>query len=105
MEQLLSIAVKNRKSIAIIAGIILFVSIVIVLPLKPGDVPPAIIDEGKVTEFSSMAIESVASDIPIIKETSTSKSLVEEGLKIYTSENGTKQIFLSAIDQPKAKEP
>ena len=87
----------NPKGIAVVAGIIAVILLVVLLP-KAGDVPPPIIDSTDVVDDTSMEKESRVTDTPDVSDTAVTEN--DEELDYYIDENGTKHYRLEVRDVP-----
>ena len=88
----------NIKGIAVVAGIISIILIVVLLPIKDGDVPPGIIDQTELIDEASIGRESTLEDIPAITDPADLE--IEPGTNFYIDENGTKHYVLDVRDVP-----
>ena len=88
----------NIKGIAVVAGIISVILIVVLLPIKGGDVPPGIIDQTEFIDDASIGRESTLEDIPAITDSADIE--IEPGTNFYIDENGTKHYVLDVRDAP-----
>jgi len=106
----------NVKGVSVIAGIIAVIVIVVLMPIKPGDVAPPITDssnvvddasmekDSQVTDSSnvvddaSMEKDSQVTDSPDITDTAVTEN--DEGLDYYIDENGTKHFIIDVKDIP-----
>jgi len=88
----------NIKGIAVVAGIISIILIVVLLPIKDGDVPPGIIDQTELIDEASIGRESTLEDIPAITDSADLE--IEPGTNFYIDENGTKHYVLDVRDVP-----
>ena len=88
----------NLKGISAIAGIIAVIVFVALMPIKPGDVPPPIMDSSNVVDDASMQKDSSVSDSPDITETTLTKNDVD--LDYYIDEKGTKHFTIDVKDIP-----
>jgi len=88
----------NVKGISVIAGIIAVIVIVVLLPMKPGDVPPPIKDSTNVVDDASMEKDTQVTDSPDIAEKAVTEN--NEGLDYYIDENGTKHFIIDVKDIP-----
>ncbi len=88
----------NIKGIAVVAGIISVILIVVLLPIKGGDVPPGIIDQTEFIDEASIGMESTLEDIPAITDSADIE--IEPGTNFYIDENGTKHYVLDVKDAP-----
>ena len=87
----------NPKGIAVVAGIIAVILLVVLLP-KAEDVPPPIIDSTDVVDDTSMEKESRVTDTPDVSDTTVTEN--DEELDYYIDENGTKHYRLEVRDVP-----
>jgi len=87
----------NPKGIAVVAGIIAVILLVVLLP-KAEDVPPPIIDSTDVVDDISMEKESRVTDTPDVSDTAVTEN--DEELDYYVDENGTKHYRLEVRDVP-----
>ena len=106
----------KAKGISVVMVVAAVVLLVVFLPVKPGDVPPAIKDDALISDKSSVNVGSVAESTTEVEDFSTielsteggdtpsvedSSLLVsEEGVNYYIDENGTKHFVLNASDTP-----
>ena len=100
----------NVKGISIIVGVFAVILLVVLLPIKPGDVPPVIQDtpelgegvdiglgdkdtpelgEGAVTELSNEDVPTTTDSVTVTSETTPD---------FYFDENGTKHYVIDATD-------
>ncbi len=87
----------NPKGIAVVAGIMAVILLVVLLP-KAEDVPPPIIDRTDVVDDTSMEKESRVTDTPDVSDTTVTEN--DEELDYYIDENGTKHYRLEVRDVP-----
>jgi len=88
----------NIKGVAVVAGIISVILIVVLLPIKGGDVPPGIIDQTEFIDEASISREPTLEDIPSIIDSADIE--IEPGTNFYIDENGTKHYVLDVRDVP-----
>ena len=88
----------NIKGVLVVAGIISVILIVVLLPIKGGDVPPGIIDQTEFIDEASIGKESTLGDIPAITDSADIE--IEPGTNFYIDENGTKHYVLDVRDVP-----
>jgi len=88
----------NPKGIAVVAGIIAVILLVVLLPMKAGDVPPPIIDTTDVVDDATMNKETLVTDTPDVSDTTVTEN--DEELEFYIDENGTKHYRLDVRDVP-----
>jgi len=88
----------NPKGIAVVAGIIAVILLVVLLPIKSDDVPPPIIDTADVADDAAIEKESRITDTPDISDTAVTEN--DEELDYYIDENGTKHYILDVRDVP-----
>ena len=87
----------NPKGIAVVAGIMAVILLVVLLP-KAEDVPPPIIDRTDVVDDTSIEKESRVTDTPDVSDTAVTEN--DEELDFYIDENGTKHYRLEVRDVP-----
>jgi len=87
----------NPKGIAVVAGIIAVILLVVLLP-KAEDVPPPIIDSTDVVDNTSIEKESRVTDTPDVSDNARTEN--DEELDFYIDENGTKHYRLEVRDVP-----
>jgi len=106
----------NVKGISIIVGVAVVILLVVLLPIKPGDVPPLIRDTTQVRDDTTVGIGSGNEDNVEIKDeatiaiglnnedvpTITDSVEVERqnGTDFYFDENGTKHFVIDVTDAP-----
>ena len=105
----------NVKGVSIIVGVAVVILLVVLLPIKPGDVPPLIQDTTQVRDDSSIGIGSGNEDNIDIKDESSMGMGADEdvptitdsvevekqnGTDFYYDENGTKHFVIEATDKP-----
>jgi len=88
----------NPKGIAVVAGIIAVILLVVLLPIKSDDVPPPIIDTVDVVDDAAIEKESRITDTPDVSDTAVTEN--DEELDYYIDENGTKHYILDVRDAP-----
>ncbi len=88
----------NVKGISVIAGIIAVIVIVVLMPIKPGDVPSPITDSSNIVDDASMEKDTQVTDSPDIAEKAVTEN--DEGLDYYIDENGTKHFIIDVKDIP-----
>ena len=88
----------NPKGIAVVAGIAAVILLVVLLPIKAGDVPPPIIDTTDVVDDAAIEKESRLTDTPEVSDTAVTEN--DEDLEYYIDENGTKHYRLEVRDAP-----
>ena len=84
----------NLKGISIMVGVAAVILLVVLLPIKPGDVPPAIQDTPGLGEDADIGLGG--EDVPAITESVTVTS--ETTPDFYVDENGTRHYIISAED-------
>ena len=78
----------NVKGILVIAGIAAVILIVVLFPIKPGDIPPGIVDDVQLVDDASLEKETSVEDIPTVTDDAEIKK--ENGVEFYIDENGIK---------------
>ena len=87
----------NPKGIAVVAGIIAVILLVVLLQ-KAEDVPTPIIDSTDVVNDTFIEKESRVTDTPDVSDTAVTEN--DEVLDFYIDENGTKHYRLEVRDVP-----
>ena len=105
----------NVKGVSIIVGVAVVILLVVLLPIKPGDVPPLIQDATEVSDDAAIGIGSGNEDNIDIKDESSMGMGADEdvptitdsvevekqnGADFYFDENGTKHFVIEATDAP-----
>jgi len=88
----------NVKGILIIAGIAAVILIAVLLPIKPGDIPPGIVDDVQLIDDASLEKETSVEDTP--KVTDAADIQQENEVDFYIDENGTKHYIIDVKDVP-----
>ena len=100
----------NLKGISVIVGVAAVILLVVLLPIKPGDVPPAIEDRPELGEGVAIglgvedipeldegaAMELSIEDAPAITESVIIRS--ETGPDFYVDEKGIKHYIINVTD-------
>ena len=89
----------NIKGVSVITGIIAVIAIVMLMPIKPGDVPPPITDNSDVVDDASMEKNSHVKDSPNVADIAATDNDNDE-LDHYIDENGIKHFILDVKDIP-----
>ena len=89
----------NLKGISVLVGITAVILMVVLFPIKAGDVPPAIIDNTEIVDEAAIDKESNIKDVPGVADSAVLKN--KTGLDWYIDENGTKHYRLEVRDVPK----
>jgi len=71
---------------------------VVLLPIKGGEIPSAIIDQTEFVEEAFIEKETTVEDIPAVSDFADIKN--EPGTDFYFDENGTKHYILNVRDAP-----
>jgi len=88
----------NVKGVSVISGIIAVIAIVMLMPIKPGDVPPPITDNSDIVDDASMEKDSRVTDSPLVTDIASTEN--DNGLDHYIDENGIKHFILDVKDIP-----
>ena len=88
----------NVKGISVIAGIAAVILLVVLLPIKPGDIPPAIVDDIQLVEDASLEKETIAEDIPSVVDDADIQK--ENDVEFYIDEDGIKHYIINVRDVP-----
>ena len=88
----------NVKGIFVIVGIAVVILIVVLLPIKPGDIPPGIVDDVQLIDDASLEKETSVEDTP--KVTDAADIQQENEVDFYIDENGTKHYIIDVKDVP-----
>ncbi len=88
----------NLKGISVVVGVAAVILLVVLLPIKAGDVPPPIIDTTDVLDDATIEKESRETDTPDVSDTAVTEN--DEELDYYIDENGTKHYRLEVRDVP-----
>ena len=88
----------NVKGISVIAGIAVVILIVVLLPIKPGDIPPAIVDDVQLIDDASLEKGTSVEDTPKVTDAADIKQ--ENEVDFYIDENGTKHYIIDVKDVP-----
>ena len=104
----------NVKGVSIIVGVAVVILLVVLLPIKPGDVPPLTRDDIEIRDEATLEVGLDREDNVEIKDefsigigyedaptiTETVKMEKENGTEFYIDENGTKHFVIKATDAP-----
>ena len=88
----------NVKGILVIAGIAAVILIAVLLPIKPGDIPPGIVDDVGIVDDASLEKETSVEDIPTVTDDANIQQ--ENDVEFYIDENGTKHYIIDVRDVP-----
>ncbi len=88
----------NVKGISVIVVIISVILVVVLLPIKGGDLPPTIADQAEIRDEASLERKASLEDIPTIADSADIEN--EPGRDFYIDENGTKHYILNVRDVP-----
>lgn len=83
----------NLKGISVVVGVAAVILLVVLLPIKPGDIPPAIEDRPELGEGASIGLGE--EDTPAITE---SVIISETGPDFYVDEDGIRHYVINATD-------
>jgi len=88
----------RKTAIAVVAGIIIVLGVVVFLPLKPGGIPPIIQDQPKIEDQSQSNIGISVKDAPNLADSAVSSNQAE--YDFYVDEEGIKHYIINAVDTP-----
>lgn len=88
----------RKSAITVIACIIIVITLVIFLPLKPGGVPPIIHDQPKLEDKAQLNVETTVNDKPNLTDSADSSNEAE--VEYYVDEEGIKHYIIRAADTP-----
>lgn len=88
----------NIKGISVIVVIISVILVVVLLPIKGGDLPPTIEDQAEIRDEASLERKASLEDIPTIADSADIEN--EPGRDFYIDENGTKHYIVNVRDVP-----
>ena len=88
----------RKTAIAVIAGIVIVLGLVVFLPLKPGGIPPIIQDQPKIEDQSQSNIGISVKDAPNLADSAVSSNQAE--YDFYVDEEGIKHYIINAVDTP-----
>ncbi len=88
----------RKTAIAVIAGIVIVLGVVVFLPLKPGGIPPIIQDQPKIEDQSQSNIGISVKDAPNLADSAVSSNQTE--YDFYVDEEGIKHYIINAVDTP-----
>jgi len=88
----------NVKGILVIAGIAAVILIVVLFPIKPGDIPPGIVDDVGIVDDASLEKETSVEDIPTVTDDADIQQ--ENDVEFYIDENGIKHYIIDVRDVP-----
>ncbi len=88
----------NFKGILVIAGIAAVILIVVLFPIKPGDIPPGIVDDVGIVDNASFEKETSVEDIPTVTDDADIQQ--ENDVEFYIDENGIKHYIIDVRDVP-----
>ena len=83
----------NLKGISVIVGVAAVILLVVLLPIKPGDVPPPIEDRPELSEGAAIGLGE--EDTPVITESVT---ISETGPDFYVDEKGIRHYVINVTD-------
>ncbi len=88
----------RKSAIAVVVGIVIVISVVVLLPLKSGEVPPIIQDQPKVEDQAQLNVGTSVKDEPNLADSAVSSNQTE--WDFYIDEEGNKNYVISAVDTP-----
>jgi len=88
----------NVKGILVIAGIAAVILIAVLFPIKPGDIPPGIVDDFQLVDDASLEKETSVEDIPVVTDDADIQQ--ENDVEFYIDENGIKHYIIDVRDVP-----
>jgi len=88
----------RKTAIAVVAGIVIVLGLVVFLPLKPGGIPPIIQDQPKMEDQFQLNIETTIGDAPNLADSAVSSNQI--GYDIYVDEKGVKNYIVNVVDTP-----
>ena len=100
----------NLKGISVIVGVAAVILLVVLLPIKPGDVPPAIEDMPELSEGAAIGLgeedmpelgEGAATGLSIEDAPAITESVIirsETGPDFYVDEKGIRHYVINATD-------
>ncbi len=88
----------RKTAIAVVAGIVIVLGVVVFLPLKPGGIPPIIQDQPKIEDQSQSNIGISVKDAPNLADSEVSSN--QTGYDFYVDEEGVKNYIINAVDMP-----
>ena len=88
----------NIRTFLVIGTVLSVVLLVVLLPIKPGDIPPSIQDSTEIKDKASIEVGQKTTDDNIVKDS----EIVENNMnsEFYFDENGTKHFIIKAMDMP-----
>jgi len=88
----------RKTAIAVVAGIVIVLGLVVFLPLKPGGIPPIIQDQPKMEDQFQLNIETTIGDAPNLADSAVSSNQI--GYDFYVDEEGVKHYIVNVVDTP-----
>ena len=89
------------KSILVISIITAIILVVVILPVKPNDIPPEMTDNVEIKEETTLELGVDISDSLDFREET---SLDENNSNFYIDENGVKHYVIEAVDNPQLQD-
>jgi len=89
------------KSILVISIITAIILVVVILPVKPNDIPPEMTDNVEIKEETIVELGVDVSDSLDFREET---SLDENNSNFYIDENGVKHYVIEAVDNPQLQD-
>ncbi len=88
----------RKTAIAVVAGIVIVLGVVVFLPLKPGGIPPIIQDQPKIEDQLQSDIGISVQDAPNLADSAVSSN--QTGYDFYVDEEGAKHYIVNVVDTP-----
>ncbi len=88
----------RKSAIVVVVGIVIVISLVVFLPLKPGEVPPIIQDQPKVEDQAQLNVGTSVKDEPNLTDSTISSNQAENDF--YIDEEGIKHYVVNVVDTP-----
>lgn len=88
----------RKSAIAVVTGIIIVITLVMVMPVKPGGMPPIIQDQPELEDKVQWDVENRITDKPNLTDSADFSN--NEEYEYYMDEEGNKNYIISAVDMP-----
>ena len=88
----------NNRTFLVIGIVLSVVLLVVVSPIKPGDMPPSIQDSVEIKDKTSIEIGQKTAEDTIVKDSEAIENNMNSDF--YFDENGTKHFIIKVIDVP-----
>jgi hypothetical protein len=88
----------NIRTFLVIGIVLSVVLLVVVSPIKPGDMPPSIQDSVEIKDKASIEIRQETAEGTIVKDSKVLENNMNPDF--YFDENGTKHFIIKVIDIP-----